>query len=535
MPFEYFEKLKITIKYKLNYILLLMLFIAYTTVINLQFIEGSNIHHQFQAHDEYLIVRDVYSILEPMSIKHFLLSIVSGNLLYYGRIMFYLDAAVAYLPYKIFGISGLIFAVRMFHSVVIFWSLCILGKTFIDKERNILLFLVSTLTIYYTTYFSMVPKPEPLQLLFLSYFLKYFKENKYKLGKYFVLLGIAYGIKFNVFPLILFFIIVGVYSNGFNIKKFLESIVAILVGLIAAMPCLILVPIKPIFLKLYIEQTFKNVKHFDDISSTNWMDWIKSVISEYYVGNLAIFLIMMAALLILYVSSIVRFLKHKKISEDLLVLLMGLFFSLPTILFIKRLWPHYLWTGFIFLVLYVYTTRSQFKIENIFQLIVKTLIIVGTIISFNKFGNDILVRSKSNDVHEAVMNTDKGLNYIFKDNINKVVCTDLSANYKFSYFIETPKYHPFSSPYPEPLSKRQVFIETPVDVNLLKTRRPNYLLLYWSDFNRNITKPNTDHDRSVINGYLEMRKLLGKVIFYDTMFGNYKLYRINLSALDSID
>src|SRR4051812_12151024 len=90
-------------------------FVIAASILNLQFLEGSNVNYTFSGHDEYLTVYEVNSILNPPSFKHFFMAVISGNVLYYGRMVFYLDALSAYLPYKIWGITGMVYAIRMTH------------------------------------------------------------------------------------------------------------------------------------------------------------------------------------------------------------------------------------------------------------------------------------------------------------------------------------------------------------------------------------------------------------------------------------
>ena len=112
-------------KFFLNHpieILFSILFLTLAAVLNLQFLEGANINHFIAGHDEYLTVREVYSILNPLSWKHFVLAIIGGDILYYGRVMFYTDALFAYIPFKIWGLDGMVYAIRMTHAVFMLLS-----------------------------------------------------------------------------------------------------------------------------------------------------------------------------------------------------------------------------------------------------------------------------------------------------------------------------------------------------------------------------------------------------------------------------
>ena len=329
------RKLKYLNKPSLIWAIVFLLFLMFSLCLNIQFLEGSNIHKEFQAHDEYLVIRDVYSILQPLSVKHFILAISSGNVLYYGRIMFYIDALIAYLPFKLFGISGMVLAIRMFHSIVLFWAIWVLAKNFIRNSKNQLFFVLTILSLYYTTYYLMIPKPEPLQLLFLAYFLKLFKDNYYKFGFYFVLLGISFGIKINVLPIILFILIVAFIYNQKNIIFYIRLICTMILGVLIAVPCLILGVAKPVLFSSYFSQTFGNTGHFDDVSTINAADWFYNVISQYYLGNTAIAFIVSILLIIIISSTIKNRLLTLRIDAEVIVLFISFLLLFPVIFFTK--------------------------------------------------------------------------------------------------------------------------------------------------------------------------------------------------------
>lgn len=237
------------------------LFIVLATLLNLQFLTGSNINTIIAGHDEYIAVKEIYSILAPASIKHWFMAVISGNALYYGRIMFYFDALLAAIPYWLFGIKAMIFTIRMVHALIILLSLLLLANTFLEKAHQRILFLIGATCLYYSLYFVMMPKPEPHQLLCLAWFLNRSKKQEWSFGKHFIFLGLAYGLKFNMLLLLpLFFIVPVLKLSTLNIKQVilsgLKSLVFFIAGILIAIPCLILTPIKPVFLKAYIHETF---------------------------------------------------------------------------------------------------------------------------------------------------------------------------------------------------------------------------------------------------------------------------------------
>ena len=174
------------------------IFLFLASALNLQYVSGGNVHTAIAGHDEYLTVREVYSILHPLSLKHFVMAIISGDVLYYGRIVFYSDALFAFLPEKIAGIAGMVFAIRMTHFLFLISGIWILASSFVGNAKIRVILLVSAMLCYFSFYFTMMPKPEPFQLFFLALFMRAFVKNNYSFGWYFLFAGIAYGIKFNL-------------------------------------------------------------------------------------------------------------------------------------------------------------------------------------------------------------------------------------------------------------------------------------------------------------------------------------------------
>ena len=113
-----------------------------------------------------------------MNIYHTSLDRLSWNLRNggdhrYGRIFWNLLALFSWPFWKIFGTSGLIISNRMVSSVFQILSYLLLLYTFIPTQRKSyrLIGLIFLILLPGTLYFSHMPKPEPIQLFFLSLFL----------------------------------------------------------------------------------------------------------------------------------------------------------------------------------------------------------------------------------------------------------------------------------------------------------------------------------------------------------------------------
>ena len=312
-------------------ILFSILFLTLAAILNLQFLEGANINRSITGHDEYLTVREVYSILNPLSWKHFILAIIGGDVMYYGRVVFYTDALFAYIPYKIWGLEGMVYAIRMTNSIWLLLGLLILNNSFLKDNFHKFLFLFGSFSLSYTLYFIQMPKPEPLQLVFLALFVREFKKKEYQFGLHFIWLGLAFAAKVNallILPFMFFIPIVHYWSKGIkrNIHQCLKGLTFFFTGFFIGMPCLLLSPIKPIYLQTYLKKTiFGAEKSYDDAKLTA-IEWIKSGLSVSYLGNNwgGFLFVFFAIFLLIYLG--VKVIQLKKLNSSFLLLGIGMIF-----------------------------------------------------------------------------------------------------------------------------------------------------------------------------------------------------------------
>lgn len=445
------------IKNNLPETLWFLFFVVYAAALNSQLLDASNIHVRIAGHDEYLTVRQVYSILEPASWKHFVMAVISGEKLYYGRVMFYVDALLAYIPYKIWGVDGMILAIRMTHAVVLAFGLLILAQTFINSKGYKLLFLIFCGLGFYSNYFIMMPKPEPFQLLFLALFLKYWKQADWKFGKSFFWLGMAYGAKFNILfalPIIGLICLIPslqpwtdkLKTIGKNkIRPFLLSIVWFFGGLIVAIPCLILIPAKPIVLQTYINHTFLGSGQIDDDPSVTWFQWLFNSYSFYFWGinwGAVVFLILVGTVAFVIFK---HWRKTKRVTDEFPILLISLSLFVPVILLTKRLWPHYLWTAHILFVLLFFMFMQNILLEKKLKLVFNFAVVASLLlvsISFltshlsNYFGlNETYAKEESE--------WNKARTYILSKNKSARIVQEMKVYYPFTEFVKINPYHPF--------------------------------------------------------------------------------------------
>ena len=483
---------------KIDWLLYLASFLFIVTAIyfNLQFLHGSNVNYGFAAHDEYLTIREVYSILEPLSWKHFFMAIISGDILYYGRLMFYSDAAFAFLPYKIFGLSGLVFAVRMFHSLLLLGGVIILAKNFIKDGLAQILFIILALFTYYSLYFMMVPKPEPHQLFILALFFRFFIRENFKPGKFFILLGMAYGVKFNAVVLIPIIVLWAVFNNHHKIKEWLLVLGYFGVGIIVAVPCLVLSVIKPVFLKSYLLATFMNTTNVDDNPEYGPMNWVRYVWPTNYTGGWMVFLIVISFTLFLLVKNNKWQYRNWLSDPAVLMILCGLALNIPIVLTTKRLYPHYLWTGQIFIWLGIFISLSKLSIGKSSTGMLGFLLVFSGLHYTTLMANNLLNREK--EARPLIEKTMALQNEIFSSNPSAKIVEDIAVYFPFEWHVKAKPYHPFSGSNPAGIPAKKIYWTSLIDTSIIKERSPDYIFMGRS-YNKTVSNPVSKKDSVLLD------------------------------------
>lgn len=430
--------------------LFVLVFLGLAWRLNTMFLIGSNINDVIAGHDEYIAVKEVYSILHPASLKHFFMALISGNALYYGRIMFYVDALIAWLPDMIWGVKGMVMSIRMFHAAMIIASILILAFTFINKTGLRWLFIFGSITLYYTMYFIMMPKPEPMQLLFLAWFLNRFKASGWNFGLHFILLGIAYGLKFNVLLLMPLIYMVPVFSNGLqNIKSAIlqgfKSLGLFIIGIVIALPCLALSPLKPIFLRTYLHETFEGTQKTYDDTGLTFAKWLFNGLGDTYLGVSALAIPFLVFALILLVMDLKSSHAKKDYSSPLLIL-SGLIMVLVIMLNTKRLWPHYLWTGYIFVLLgmLVSINNRNSEVKRKWEIVLMSLFVASSFVFYIKRELPAYLSLEQSDaVIDNYTYSEEAIEYLKYKFKGKRIATDGTMLYPFEDFVSVDRYHPF--------------------------------------------------------------------------------------------
>jgi hypothetical protein len=152
--------------------------------------------------DEELVFSGVRKILHPPSAEDFVKNVVDGNDHRYGRILWTTSALASFLPERWFGETGQIIATRMIQATILWLAYLVFVTTFLRRwaTRAVALLLLACLPS--TAYYATMPKPEPLQLLFLALFLRPALSRRFVFGAYWFWLGAAFGAKISALPVV---------------------------------------------------------------------------------------------------------------------------------------------------------------------------------------------------------------------------------------------------------------------------------------------------------------------------------------------
>lgn len=168
--------------------------------------------------DERITFDGVRILLHPTSIRSLLDNVIDGGDHRYGRILWNTSALFSILPERAWGISGQIVSTRLIHSIIQLAAYWIFIFGFIKNWTLRGLGLLLLVALPYSSYFATMPKPEPIQMLFLAIFLVIAAKNIYQFGYYWLFLGLAFGAKISTITLVPLFLGLGsigqIYQKG---------------------------------------------------------------------------------------------------------------------------------------------------------------------------------------------------------------------------------------------------------------------------------------------------------------------------------
>jgi hypothetical protein len=206
--------------------------------------------------DERITFDGVSNILHPSSLQDWLASVVDGDDQRYGRIIWNLAAIFSWGPEMVYGETGQIFATRTLQALLIFFAALLFSRIY-PKSPLTNLFIFSIILFFpFSSYYSTMPKPEPLMIFLISLFLFLYKRRKSNSKTMFVILGILVGVKISGIVFALFGLIL-LTNNVKNRIEFIKSnLHLMLIGFVISVPLFV------IYLPLYFCTRKIYYKHF---------------------------------------------------------------------------------------------------------------------------------------------------------------------------------------------------------------------------------------------------------------------------------
>ena len=317
----------------------------------------------------------------------------------YGAIFFNLNAILCLLPKIFFGDSGIIFAGRMSGVLFLTSSFIIFTITFLKNWSLRCLCLLILINIPDVSYFMCNPKPEPMQLFFLSLFFYFLKKNNFALAQpFWVLIGISFGAKISALPFILiipafaFIYDSNQKSISHSIGQIPITIFLIFFGLVISVPSLLpnlifsfllFIILKHLFIRYntrisylgplltllillfnivfctilhkyfslqigaskWFVSTFLSTQHPADHSSINFFSWVNYFFTEWLGESLFLNLLVFIISLLILIKSIKHILKNNIFDKNhysaFILLLSGCITLTALFINVKRLWGFY--------------------------------------------------------------------------------------------------------------------------------------------------------------------------------------------------
>lgn len=348
--------------------------------------------------DERITFDGVKRILHPSGLVQFLNSVLDGGDHRYGRSLWNSIAIFSVIPERLFGDSGQIIAARMLQVVLIITSYCVFAFGILRSWFLRFVLLVVILTMPFADYFMTIPKPEPLQLLFLAIFSYFFVKKNAEFSWYWIFIGLAFGTKISTLPALLVFISISLLARsksdllGSYRKSLINAAKAFVLGVAIAVPILFtplllsvggycafdwatrkfglgrrarafiaVTGIVVVFLasrktlKLWISSTFLNTTHGADQASTNALSWLNYFFDEWLVAPYVIGLMLFMFILVYLILHGAQIFKRDGFSIDkkttaFAVAMAGLALNIAIIIGAKRLWGFYLYPGMVLMV-----------------------------------------------------------------------------------------------------------------------------------------------------------------------------------------
>ena len=408
-------------------IILFVTFIIYligSTLVSLGALEGFiGSFSMFASFDEIYSIREVQNILDSASLKELFLNIIAGNGYIYGRLIYFINAIICFIPYHNFGVDGLVFTMRIAQCICLFIGFWLLISYTVKNYSSQLFALLVLLVFPITLYFMGAPKPEPLQILLIALFFKFHKKYNWS----WLFLGLALGTKVSISFSVLFLGLAELYAviKTKDFKRIWENGLWALFGLLIALPGLFFAIFFPAFRNGLINIVASTKKPYDDPSIT-FITWLNKWMS--YFSEMPVF-VSYALMGIVLTASIWFLIKRTNKTTYIIFAFAAL---LPVMLMTKRLWGHYLFLGTAMLLPLVFEFIDQLKLKKYVKPIVFTLFFIQVIYHTN----GILKAKGELESEKEIAIKNKTLNMIEeakKLEISGQIGVDLSLYYNYSW------------------------------------------------------------------------------------------------------
>ncbi len=386
---------------------------------NLNFSE----HLYFLHMDELVIADGVSKILHSESIGEFYWNITNGGDQRYGRLLWNVSALVSFLPWKFFDEQGQILATRFLSVGLAVASFILISISLFRSKIQRLAFFVLLLNFPFTSYYTTMPKPEPIAIFCLALLYYLCKKQEKKIVWILFLTGILIGTKvsFYVFALGVIGFLFANREKTSLFNRFKTCYFALISGLTISVPMLwfLLLPlfvfrmrtnsnftrgvsfsisllaVLLIFrdnLKTYISATFGNTSHGSDDSGINFVQWFKYVFDTWMFSS-AFFLFVFFFLLLLIFRRLNKVSSYDLVkSAEFWFLASSIVLTLGIFSTIDRLWGMYLWIPTILLtgiclslaseeLSTLFNRRSYFSVKDYRELSIVCLLLLNWIFS----------------------------------------------------------------------------------------------------------------------------------------------------------
>ena len=340
--------------------------------------------------DERLTFDGVRAVLHPHGLKDFWYAVSDGGDQRYGRSLWNLTALISFFPDRLWGDTGLIIADRMAQAFFLLGADILLCVTFVRAWRYRLLLLFLLLTMPFAAYYTTLPKPEPLQLLFLAIFLNLHQRRGFTFGAHWLVLGLAFGTKISTLPAVVLFTAVAGLTDSkargrrLTLDEAITTASYFSAGLALAVPTLLnaVVPMLLLYhlwrashwgsaqvraklivvvlailagaaighdgIKHWIGRTLFNTEHGDDQPGINAFSWVGYLLDHWLGGGLWLNTALVAGatlLVLLHLAAVAQKKDWRNIDPGLLVIVIGAALDFSIFVGAHRLWGFYLVPG----------------------------------------------------------------------------------------------------------------------------------------------------------------------------------------------